>query len=157
RGSLKLKMGDYQGSIYDFNQLLTLDPNAQKEVAKFVQPLAASAGISTKSDPTAKLMQLAGSLKGSSVKIDDTELAQLNNRAARAIKAGDFTNAIQVLELLAKKNPNYNFAKENLAIAYNNQGLKMAQEKPDESLKQFRRALYYSPNEETTRANLNAV
>lgn len=157
RGSLKLKMGDYQGAIYDFNQLLSLDPNASKEMAKFVSPAMGALGGNDKADPTKKLMQLAGSLKGTSIKIDETELAQLNNRAARAIKAGEFGNAIQVLEVLAKKNPNYGFARDNLAIAYNNQGLKMAQDKPTESMSQFRRALYYSPNEETTRTNLNAV
>lgn len=158
RGSLKLKIGDYAGAITDFNQLLALDPDAKAEVAKYIPPelLASSTNLDPKA--TSKIGQtIADAIKGSSLEITDSDLAKLNNRAAQAIKAGDFGAAIGMLEEIARKKPDYKFAKDNLTTAYNNQGLKLAQESPEQSAAQFRKALFYSPEQGATRNNLNAM
>lgn len=159
RGSLKLKTGDYAGSIADFNQVMLLDPNSKTEVAKYVP--AEYMEATKKLDPatTAKVgSQIASAVQGSSIEISDTDLAKLNNRAARAIKTGEFATAISILEDITKKKPNYTFAKENLTTAYNNQGLKLAHTDVELSAAQFRKALFYSsPQQNATRANLNVV
>ncbi len=159
RGSLKLKTGDYAGSIADFNQVMLLDPNSKTEVSKYVP--AEFMDTAKKLDPatTAKIgSQIATAVQGSSIEISDTDLAKLNNRAARAIKTGEFATAISILEDITKKKPNYTFAKENLTTAYNNQGLKLAHTDVELSAAQFRKALFYSsPQQNATRANLNVV
>jgi tetratricopeptide (TPR) repeat protein len=158
RGSLKLKMGDYSGAVADFNQLLFLDPDAKAEVAKYV-PSNLMDSVN-KMDPkqASKIgSQVAAAFSGTQINISDADLAKLNNRAARAIKSGEFESAIGILEDIAKKKPNYSYAKENLATAYNNQGLKFAGENPEKSAQQFRKAMFYSPQQGTTRTNLNAM
>jgi tetratricopeptide (TPR) repeat protein len=159
RGSLKLKIGDYAGSIADFNQVMVLDPNAKTEVAKYLPPELMEGPKNLDPKSTAKIgNQIANAIQGSSIEISDTDLAKLNNRAARAIKTGEFATAISILEDIAKKKPNYTFAKENLTTAYNNQGLKLARTNAEESASQFRKALFYSsPQQSATRANLNVV
>ncbi|MDZ4835773.1 MAG: tetratricopeptide repeat protein [Candidatus Melainabacteria bacterium] len=159
RGSLKLKMGDYAGSIADFNQVMVLDPNAKTEVAKYLPKEMMNAPKKLDPQTTSKITtQIANAIQGSSIEISDTDLAKLNNRAARAIKTGEFASAITILEDITKKKPNYTFAKENLTTAYNNQGLKLAHTNPEQSAEQFRKALFYSsPQQGATRANLNVV
>lgn len=158
RGSLKLKMGDYQGSVADFNQLLVLDPDAKSEVAKYV-PKEYMDQV-TKMDPkqaAAIGSQVAAAFSGTQVELSNADLAKLNNRAARAIKAGEFASAISILEELTKKKPNYTYAKDNLATAYNNQGMKFAVDNPEQSAAQFRKAMFYSSQQATTRRNLNSM
>jgi len=158
RGSLKLKMGDYQGAVADFNQLLFLDPDAKTEVAKYVPKEYVDQVQKLDPKTTEKIgTQLAQAFQGTSLEISDSELAKLNNRAARAIKAGDFASAITVLEDITKKKPKYKYARENLTTAYNNQGLKLAGASPEQSAEQFRKALFYSPSQTTTRTNLNSM
>lgn len=158
RGSLKLKMGDYAGSVADFNQLMFLDPNAKAEVAKYV-PKDMMDKVNKLDPKTAEKIgsQVAAAFSGSQIEISDADLAKLNNRAARAIKSGEFESAIKILEDIAKKKPNYKYAKENLATAYNNQGLKFAGTSPEQSAEQFRKAMFYSQQQSTTRTNLNAM
>jgi tetratricopeptide (TPR) repeat protein len=158
RGSLKLKMGDYQGSVADFNQLLVLDPEAKSEVAKYVPKEYMDQF--TKMDPkqaAALGSQVAAAFSGTQVELSNADLAKLNNRAARAIKAGEFASAISILEELTKKKPNYTYAKDNLATAYNNQGMKFAVDNPEQSAAQFRKAMFYSSQQATTRRNLNSM
>lgn len=159
RGSLKLKTGDYAGSIADFNQVMLLDPNSKTEVAKYVPAEYMETVKKLDPESTAKIgSQIAKAVEGSSIEINDTDLAKLNNRAARAIKTGEFATAIAILEDITKKKPNYTFAKENLTTAYNNQGLKLAHTDVEQSATQFRKALFYSsPQQNATRANLNVV
>ncbi|MBX9668994.1 MAG: tetratricopeptide repeat protein [Candidatus Obscuribacterales bacterium] len=160
RGSLKLKMGDYPGAIADFNQLLSLDPDAKTEVTKYVPPelLEAPGKVPLDSKTLAKSgTQLAQAFKGTSIQFNESDLAKLNNRAARAIKTGEFATAIGILEGINKTKPDYNFARENLTTAYNNQGLNLAKEHPDQSAEQFRKALFYSPQQGAARNNLNAI
>ncbi len=160
RGSLKLKMGDYPGAIADFNQLLLLDPDAKTEVTKYVPPELLEAPGKLALDPKSLAKtgtQLAQAFKGSSIQINESDLAKLNNRAAQAIKTGEFATAIGILEGINKTKPDYNFARENLTTAYNNQGLKLATQHPDQSAEQFRKALFYSPQQGAARNNLNEI
>ncbi|MCA9802570.1 MAG: tetratricopeptide repeat protein [Cyanobacteria bacterium HKST-UBA02] len=92
-----------------------------------------------------------------SADLDEKELANINNKAAEAIKAGKFEKAVKLLEPLAKKNPDYEMARQNLTIAFNNYGLELARTSAVDSMEKFRQALFYSPTERTARRNLNAV
>lgn len=159
RGSLKLKTGDYAGSIADFNQVMLLDPNSKTEVAKYVPAEYMEATKNLDPKATAQIgTKIANAIQGTSIEINETDLAKLNNKAARAIKTGEFATAIAILEDITKKKPNYTFAKENLTTAYNNQGLKLAHTDVELSAAQFRKALFYSsPQQNATRANLNVV
>lgn len=158
RGSLKLKMGDYQGSVADFNQLLVLDPDAKTEVAKYVPKEYMDQANKMDPKQVASISsQVASAFSGTQVELSNADLAKLNNRAARAIKAGEFASAISILEELTKKKPNYTYAKDNLATAYNNQGMKFAVNNPEQSAEQFRKAMFYSTQQATTRTNLNSM
>lgn len=158
RGSLKLKMGDYQGSVADFNQLLVLDPDAKSEVAKYVPKEYMDQANKMDPKQVASISsQVASAFSGTQVELSNADLAKLNNRAARAIKAGEFASAITILEELTKKKPNYTYAKDNLATAYNNQGMKFAVNNPEQSAEQFRKAMFYSSQQATTRTNLNSM
>jgi len=183
RASLRLKMGDYQGSLADYNQFLALRPDAGKDLGRLLLPTLNRAAPPhkpeeiTRPDSTVdiRIEQAALSLQtdqtdtrtGSTVEIDRTasasadlnekELANINNKAAEAIKAGKFEKAVKLLEPLAKKNPDYEMARQNLTIAFNNYGLELARTSAVDSMDKFRQALFYSPTERTARRNLNAV
>lgn len=88
-------------------------------------------------------------------KISDDAVA-LNDAGVRALEKQDFKSAIAKLEAAVKQCPSYKTAVENLGIAYNNFGMQL-QSKPFESLKQFHKALYLDPRNETTYGNLEAM
>lgn len=85
-----------------------------------------------------------------------SQAIKLNDAGVRALSRQDFKLAIDKLESALKASPNYKTARENLGIAYNNYGLQL-QKKPAESIKQFHRAIYLDPNNETTIANFYGI
>lgn len=168
RASLKYKQGDFQGALGDVNQILKLKPNSSKQLAEFMLPrlnLVKKKGPGNESHTS-----VATSVKSpknfdinidttgtSSIKVEKKELAQVNNEAAEAIKKGKFEQAVKLLQPITEKHPDYEFARKNLTIAYNNYGLKLARHNTKDSAEKFRSALYFSPGEATARRNLNAV
>lgn len=83
------------------------------------------------------------------------QAALLNNAGVKALNAGDFDAAIHDFEEALKIEPNYSYARDNLAVAYNNKALKVGS--PEQAMKYFHMALSRSPNNATTAQNLNAV
>ena len=84
------------------------------------------------------------------------EAVVLNNEGVKAINTGNCQLAIVKLEQAWKLDSNYQLAKENLAIAYNNYGLQL-QKSPKEAIKQFHKALYFEPKYATTAENLDGI
>jgi tetratricopeptide (TPR) repeat protein len=80
--------------------------------------------------------------------------AMLNNDGVKALNSGNFQLAIQKFEEALKLVPNYKFAIDNLAIAYNNYGLKLP---PAQGLRQFHKSLFWNPTNATTSQNLENV
>ncbi len=156
-----MKTGDYQGAMQDFNQVLVIDPDSAKELAQFFKPDFAKSlkgdlkKLATETSPS-KQSHSTGT-KPEDEGLSNREIARLNNDAAKAIRQGHFENAITILEKLARDFPKYDFARNNLSIAYNNQGLKVARREPQKSISQFRAALFYSPAEAAARRNLNSI
>lgn len=168
RGTLRMKLGDYQGALGDFNQVLIIDPEAAKELAVYFKPDLNKA-VKQKSTPVSQAAAPTP-IKDTSFETGTSEavsnedlsnpkkvLARLNNEAAQAISQGKYQKAINLLESLASDYPRYDFARNNLSIAYNNQGLKIAKLDPKGSMEKFRKALYYNPAETATRRNLNSL
>lgn len=78
----------------------------------------------------------------------------LNNEAAEAINQGNPLAAIDKLKKAMQLAPDYNLARENLSIAYNDYGLTL---KSDYKLllKQIEKSLFYCRSNDTTIENLN--
>lgn len=168
RASLKYKQGDFQGALGDVNQILKLKPNSSKQLAEFMLPRLnlvkkrnssheSQSSVATSVESPRNFDINIDTMGSSSVKIDKKELAQVNNEAAEAIKKGKFDQAVKLLQPITEKHPDYEFARKNLTIAYNNYGLKLARHNTKDSAEKFRSALYFSPGEATARRNLNAV
>lgn len=157
RSQIKYKLNDYQGALSDFNRVLKLKPNSSKDISKFLFP---KLNLVKKKDPNKKAKAADTTInitENASGKFEQKDLAAINNKAAKAIKSGKFEQAVKILEPITQKNPEYDFARRNLTIAYNNFGLKLARNNTKESVDKFRYALYYTPTEVTARRNLNAV
>ncbi len=86
----------------------------------------------------------------------DPRLINLNNEGVKLINQNQFLPAIKKLEEALAINPNYQKAKVNLAIAYNNYGLTLTKD-PKTALKQFEQAAYLAPNVSQTVSNLNGI
>jgi tetratricopeptide (TPR) repeat protein len=87
----------------------------------------------------------------------DSTVIELNNEGVRALGTQNFSLAISKLEESLKRDPNYVRARENLGIAYNNYGLQKSKTNPQESLDLFEKALCLSPENPTTRANIDGI
>ncbi len=87
---------------------------------------------------------------------DDYEEITLNNNGVRALNKNDYEGAIGFFKKSLSKNPDYQLAKDNLAITYNNKGLTLRNH-PKEALKYFEMALAMNPENGTTRANLDGI
>lgn len=85
------------------------------------------------------------------------QLAHQNNQAAQAINNKEFARAVDILERLLAKHPDYAHARDNLVIAHNNWGLAQAVRKPDLAAQQFRAALFVDSTQAAARRNLNSL
>lgn len=147
RAASKVQMGDLQGAFADSNEALRLNPDAAKQVAKVVsKPYEHSALTADKYESGGKRSRAVA-----------PELARLNNQAVQFINNKNFPGAIKILETIVKNDPGYEYARNNLSIAYNNFGLSMSNKYPVQSINQFRTALFFAPGENTTRDNLDAM
>jgi lipoprotein NlpI len=65
-----------------------------------------------------------------------SDVIELNNEGVKALNSNNFTLAIEKFQEALKKDANYQLAKDNLAIAFNNYGSAL-QNNPKEAIKQF--------------------
>jgi tetratricopeptide (TPR) repeat protein len=72
---------------------------------------------------------------------DATTVISLNDAGVEALKVNNYPLAFEKFREALKLDPDYQLARNNLAIAYNNYGLKL-HDNPKEALKQFHEALY---------------
>ena len=83
-------------------------------------------------------------------------LYKLTNLGVVSMNAGDYETAISKLEEALSIDKNHTVARQNLAIAYNNYGLKL-KDKPMEALKIYHKAIALDPGNTMTRSNLEAL
>lgn len=96
---------------------------------------------------------LAGDVQAAQA-ANSNQAALLNNDGVKLLNAGNFAGAIQKFEEALRVDPNYSYAKENLAIAYNNYALKLP---PAEALKAFHKSMAMNPGNATTAQNLEGI
>ena len=82
------------------------------------------------------------------------QAAVLNNEGVKALGANNFQLAIQKFEEALQAEPGYQYAKDNLAIAYNNYALKLP---AAQAIKYFHKAMFIQPGNATTAQNLDQV
>jgi tetratricopeptide (TPR) repeat protein len=87
---------------------------------------------------------------------DAGQVIALNNDGVKALNTGNFQQAIFKFEAALKLDPNYQMARDNLAIAHNNYGLQL-RNNPKEALKQFHMALYLNRTNATTMQNVEGI
>lgn len=80
--------------------------------------------------------------------------AECNNDGVRALNSGDSATAIADFQKALQIRPEYQYARDNLSVAYNNAALKAP---PATAMKYMHRALYIEPSNSTTTTNLNAL
>jgi TonB family protein len=85
---------------------------------------------------------------------DATPAMDLNNDGVIALKEGNYPLALQKFKGALKLDPDYQLARDNMAIAHNNYGLQL-RSTPKEALKQFHQALYLNSGNPTTVANID--
>lgn len=90
------------------------------------------------------------------VSADANQVIGLNNEGVKALNSGNIQLAIQKFQQALQVDPNYQLAKDNLAIAHNNNGLQL-RANPKEALKEFHQALFLSPNNVTTQSNVEGI
>lgn len=97
-----------------------------------------------------------------------SEAIRLNNEGVRALEkvhsikrptAHDWEPIINKFRAAVKADPNYDLARQNLAIAYNNFAifLTVHEHQPDKALLLFHQALYLNPDNITTEGDLNCL
>lgn len=87
----------------------------------------------------------------------DSTVIELNNEGVRALGTSSFKLAIEKFEAALKRDPTYQRARSNLAIAYNNYGLFVNKQSPAEALKYFHKALQLDNTNATTKANVDGI
>lgn len=87
---------------------------------------------------------------------DRDALIALNNEAVKAINATNYARAIELLERALEWSPQYEIARTNLGIAYNNFGLSL-QNKPAEAIPYFHHAIFLDASNNTSKENLNGL
>ena len=81
---------------------------------------------------------------GQSTSTDNNQVIEINNEGVKALNAGNTQLALQKFAQALKADPNYQLARDNLAIAHNNYGLQL-QNNPKAAIKEFHQALYLNP------------
>jgi len=82
-----------------------------------------------------------------------TEKIAINDDGVRALEKGEFTKAIHLFKSALAIDNNFELARDNLSIAYNNFAIKSA-DKPDVALDSLHKALFLDPDNELTKTNL---
>ncbi len=187
RSSLRFALNDMQGAMADYNYAITINPEMNKQAAKYtysansqpqitirdardVSKVDANKSVAenktitdtkssaeTKSSSENKTVTDTKSSDISETHYTSAELAHLNNTAVHEINLKHFASAIKTFERLLEISPNYAHAKDNLVIAHNNYGLELAMRHPEEALKQFRAALFLDPSQAAIRKNVSAI
>lgn len=80
----------------------------------------------------------------------------LNNQGVTALNKKDYETAIAKFEEALAGDPLYSLARDNMGIACNNKGLTLEGD-PQQAIKWFERALFYSSTNKTTEANLDGI
>lgn len=86
----------------------------------------------------------------------DSNALSLNNAGIQCLGRGDFLGAIQSLEECVNKFPNYQLARTNLSIAYNNYALSLTSTNPAKASEFFSAAVKLDPNNTTFADNLRS-
>jgi tetratricopeptide (TPR) repeat protein len=87
---------------------------------------------------------------------DSSQVINLNNEGVKALNAQNFPAAVQAFQKALNIDPNYQLARDNLAIAHNNYGLQL-KNNPKAALKEFHQALYLNPANPTTQSNVEGI
>jgi len=104
------------------------------------------------------LASLIGSFGAQSASAQyDSQVIELNNEGVRALAAQNFKLAIEKFEASLKRDPSYDRARANLAIAYNNYGLYASKSSNTEALKYFHKAYSLDPTNKTTKDNIDGI
>jgi len=86
---------------------------------------------------------------GQSSPTENSQVIEINNEGVKALNAGNIQLALQKFAQALKVDPNYQLARDNLAIAHNNYGLQL-QNNPKAAIKEFHQALYLNPVQSIT-------
>jgi tetratricopeptide (TPR) repeat protein len=87
---------------------------------------------------------------------DSNQVINLNNEGVKALNTGNFPEAVKCFQKALSVDPNYQLARDNLAIAHNNYGLQL-KNNPKAALKEFHQALYLNPANATTQGNVEGI
>lgn len=85
-----------------------------------------------------------------------SEKVGLNDRGVHALEEGDYTRAISLFNEALAIDPDYQIARDNLSIAYNNYAVEL-KDKPEAAIDKLHKALYIDPENALTRNNLNKM
>lgn len=85
-----------------------------------------------------------------------TEKIAINDEGVRALDKGEFTKAIHLFKSALAIDNNFELARDNLSIAYNNFAIQNAG-KPDVALDSLHKALFLDPDNELTKKNLSGI
>lgn len=84
------------------------------------------------------------------------EKVEFNDRGVKALEENKFQEAIALFNKALKIDRDYDVARDNLSIAYNNYAIHL-RIKPEAAIDKLHKALYIDPDNELTRKNLNKL